>query len=209
MWKQWLTLFFWAPKSLQMVIAAAAAAAKSLQLCPTLCDPIDSSPPRSTVPGILQARKLEWVAISFSSAWKWKVKVKPLVVSDSSRPQGLQHTRLLCPWDFPSRILKCVAIFFFSQIAHSSFALPLLCHLTQCGVLISQLSKWLWFLALIWSIYFGNSPGLVAPTLHPRQDWQGKEGMFQGMVTRHFLTVGPSNQEGSRTKTQSQILGNS
>ena len=55
-----------------------AAAAKSLQSCPTLCDPIDSSPPGSTVPGILQARTLEWVAISFSSAWKWKVKVKSL-----------------------------------------------------------------------------------------------------------------------------------
>ena len=48
--------------------AAAAAAAKSLQLCPTLCDPIDSSPPGSSVPGILQARTLEWVAISFSNA---------------------------------------------------------------------------------------------------------------------------------------------
>ena len=56
----------------------AAAAAKSLQSCPTLCDPIDSSPPGSTVPGILQARTLEWVAISFSNAWKWKVKVKLL-----------------------------------------------------------------------------------------------------------------------------------
>ena len=48
--------------------AAAAAAAKSLQSCPTLCDPIDGSPPGSPVPGILQARTLEWVAISFSNA---------------------------------------------------------------------------------------------------------------------------------------------
>ena len=56
----------------------AAAAAKSLQSCPTLCDPIDSSSPGSPVPGILQARTLEWVAISFSSTWKWKVKVKSL-----------------------------------------------------------------------------------------------------------------------------------
>jgi len=56
--------------------AAAAAAAKSPQSCPTLCDAIDSSPPGSPVPGILQARTLEWVAISFSNAWKWKVKVK-------------------------------------------------------------------------------------------------------------------------------------
>ena len=58
--------------------AAAAAAAKSLQSCPSLWDPIDSSPPGSAVPGILQARTLEWVAISFSKAWKWKVKVKSL-----------------------------------------------------------------------------------------------------------------------------------
>ena len=52
--------------------------AKSLQSCPTLCDPIDGSPPGSPVPGILQARTLEWVAVSFSNAWKWKVKVKSL-----------------------------------------------------------------------------------------------------------------------------------
>ena len=58
--------------------AAAAAAAKSLQSCPTLCDPIDGSLPGSPIPGILQARTLEWVAISFSNAWKWKVKVKSL-----------------------------------------------------------------------------------------------------------------------------------
>ena len=57
---------------------AAAAAAKLLQSCPTLCDLIDGSPPGSPVPGILQARTLEWVAISFSNAWKWKVKVKSL-----------------------------------------------------------------------------------------------------------------------------------
>ena len=54
------------------------AAAKSLQSCPTLCDPIDGSPPGSSVPGILQARILEWVTISCSNAWKWKVKVKSL-----------------------------------------------------------------------------------------------------------------------------------
>ena len=55
-----------------------AAAAKSRQSCSTLCDPIDGSPPGSPVPGILQARILEWVAISFSNAWKWKVKGKSL-----------------------------------------------------------------------------------------------------------------------------------
>ena len=55
-----------------------AVAAKSLQSCLTLCDPIDGSPPASPVPGILQARTLEWVATSFSNAWKWKVKGKSL-----------------------------------------------------------------------------------------------------------------------------------
>ena len=56
----------------------AAAAAKLLQSCPTLCNPIDGSPPGSPIPGILQARTLEWVTISFSNAWKWKVKGKSL-----------------------------------------------------------------------------------------------------------------------------------
>ena len=63
-------------------------AAKSLQSCPTLCDPTDGSPPGSPVPGVLQARTLEWVAISFSNAGKWKVKVK-----------SLGHVRLFAtPW---------------------------------------------------------------------------------------------------------------
>ena len=71
-----------------IVWSLAAAAAKSLQLCPTLCNPIDGSPPGSPVPGILQARTLEWVAISFSNAWKWKVQMK-----------SLSHVRLFAtPW---------------------------------------------------------------------------------------------------------------
>ena len=65
-WLNWLILF------------SVAAAAKSCQSCPTVCDPIDGSPSGSPIPGILQARTLEWVAISFSNAWKWKVKVKSL-----------------------------------------------------------------------------------------------------------------------------------
>ena len=59
-------------------VAAVAAVAKLVQSCPTLCDPIDGSPPGFPIPGILQARTLEWVTISFSNAWKWKVKMKPL-----------------------------------------------------------------------------------------------------------------------------------
>ena len=87
-----------------------AAAAKSLQSCPTLCDPIDGSPPGSPVPGILQARTPECVAISFSNAGKWKVKVK-----------SLSHVRLsVTPWTpgssihgiFQARVLEWVAIAF-------------------------------------------------------------------------------------------------
>ena len=92
-WKLWQILFSWDPKSLRMLTTAMkfkdacflkesydkpAAAAKSLQSCPTLCDPIDGISPGSPVPGILQARTLEWVAISFSNAWKWKMKGKSL-----------------------------------------------------------------------------------------------------------------------------------
>ena len=68
----WLEGFNW------IDLNCSAAAAKSLQSCPTLCDPTDGNPPGSSVPGILQARTLEWVAISFSNAWKWKVKAKSL-----------------------------------------------------------------------------------------------------------------------------------
>ena len=95
-WMDWFFKFFKVGKNLRDILrltsvlynkcvvyitlnkCVAAAAAKSLQSCPTLCDPIDGSPPGSAVPGILQARTLEWGAISFSNAWKWKVKVKSL-----------------------------------------------------------------------------------------------------------------------------------
>ena len=74
--------------TIHITIYINAAAAKSLQSCPTLCDPIDGSPSGSPVPGILQARTREWVAISFANAWKWKVKV-----------ESLSRVRLLAtPW---------------------------------------------------------------------------------------------------------------
>ena len=80
--------FFTTSTTWEAHFVVAAAASKSLQLCPTLCDPIDGSPPGSPIPGILQAKTLERVAISFSSAWKWKVKVKLL-----------SHVRLfVIPW---------------------------------------------------------------------------------------------------------------
>ena len=67
-------------------------------MCPTLCDPINESPPGSPIPGILQTRTLEWVAISFSNAWKWKVKVKSL-----SRVQ-LLPTSWTAPYQAPPSI---------------------------------------------------------------------------------------------------------
>ena len=104
-------------------VATAAAAAKSLQSCPTLWNPKDGSPPGSPVPGILQARTLEWVAISFSNAWKWKVKVKLLI-----------RVRLLAtPWIaayqaplsvhgvFQTRILEWGAIVFSEFVLTTDF----------------------------------------------------------------------------------------
>ena len=84
----------------------------SLQLCLTLCDSIEGSPPGSAVPGILQARTLEGVAISFSNAWKWKVRVKSLSHFRLLATHGPQPTRLLHPWDFQARILECIATAF-------------------------------------------------------------------------------------------------
>ena len=92
------------------------AIAKSRQLCPTLCDPRNGSPPGSPVPGILQARTLEWVAIFFSNAWKRKVKVK-----------SLSHVRLSDPMDcslpgssihgiFQARVLEWSAIAFSNMV---------------------------------------------------------------------------------------------
>ena len=84
-------------------ISLIAAAAKSLQSCSTLCDPIDGSPPGSPVPGF--SRQEHWSGLPLpspmheSEKWKWSHSV----VSDSSRPHGLQPTRLLHPWDFPGK----------------------------------------------------------------------------------------------------------
>ena len=92
------------------LLSKSAAAAKSLQSCPTLWDPTDGSPPGSPIPGILQARTLEWVAISFSWPELWMpLSAEKLfsfscsVVFDSLWPHGLQPARFLCPWDFPGK----------------------------------------------------------------------------------------------------------
>ena len=82
---------------------SAATTAKSLQSCPTQCDPIDGHPPGSAVPAILQARTLEWLPFPSpmheSGKWKWS----HWVMSNSQRPHGLQPTRLLHPWEFPGK----------------------------------------------------------------------------------------------------------
>ena len=89
-WKAWHSNFFEScSNSCSHLIISAATAAKTLQSCPTLCDPIDGSPRGSPVPGILQARTLEWVAISSSNAWKWKVKVESL---SRVRPSAIPWT---------------------------------------------------------------------------------------------------------------------
>ena len=107
---------------------AAAAAAKSLQSCLTLCDPIDGSPPGSAIPGILQARTLEWVAISFSNAWKWKVKVKSLshvqlfatpwtAVYQAPPSMGFSWQEYWSGVPLPSPVsIKCQQIYFFTVI---------------------------------------------------------------------------------------------
>ena len=121
-------------------IPAAVAAAKSLQSCPTLCDPIDGSPPVSPVPGILQARTLEWVAISSSNVWKWKVKGSRSVVSNPQRLCGLQPSRLLRPWDFPGKSTNGL-ILFTRPVVWVSREGPCVVHLTHAHVCSSFLNS--------------------------------------------------------------------
>ena len=108
--------------------SAAATAAQSLQSCPTLCDPVDGSPPGSPIPGILQARALEWVAISFSSAWKWKGKVKSL-----SRVR-----RFTTPWTAAHQALPSMG--FSRQEYWSGVPLP--------SPIVSARKTWIWLLCL-------------------------------------------------------------
>ena len=106
--------FMWMLLYLFPCTAAAAAAAKSLQSCPSLCDPIDGSPPGSPVFGILQARTLEWVAISFSNAWSEKWKWSRSVVSNSSNPMDCSLPGSSIHGIFQARVLDWVAIAFSS-----------------------------------------------------------------------------------------------
>ena len=114
----------------------ATAAAKSLQSCPTLCDPIDGSPLGSPVPGILQATTLEWVTISFSNAWKWKVKVKSFSrVRLFGTPRTAAYQAPSAHGIFQARILEWGAIAFshseFAAAAKSRQSCPTLCDPTD------------------------------------------------------------------------------
>ena len=118
---------------------AAAAAAKSLQSCPTLRDPVDGTPPGSPVPGILQARTLEWVAISFSNAWKWKVKVK-----------SLSCVRLLAtPWTAAHQAPPSMG---FSRQEYWSVGAIAFSEISYVNTQIWNLERWYW-----WMYLQGNS----------------------------------------------------
>ena len=115
--------------------------AKSLQSCPTLCDPTDSSPPGSPVPGILQARTVEWVAISFSNACKRKVKVKLLSRVRLSDPMDCSLPGSSVHGIFQARVLEWVAIVF-SEFFMLSFLHFLVCFLSPVGWTPDTASQW-------------------------------------------------------------------
>ena len=134
--------FIFEPFLLFCWVYAAAAAAKSLQSCPTLCDPRDRSPPGSPVPGILQARTLEWVAISFSNAWRWKENVK-----------SLSHVWLLAtPWT--AAYQAPLSMGFSRQEYWSGVPLPSLGNLHRAPVLAYVCILFLVCLILIFYSYF-------------------------------------------------------
>ena len=165
--KYWSGLPFSSP----ICIYYAAAAAASLQSCSTLCDPIDGSPPGSPIPGILQARTLEWVAISFSNAWKWKVKVKslsrvqlfmtPWTAADQA-PPSMGFSRQECWSGVPLPLFfYCVAgLWFcaglFQMWAHIHRRPPSMCIQTTSGQSVA------------FSLGRGQWARLPKPTVHSR-----------------------------------------
>ena len=116
-----------------------AAAAKSLQSCLTLCNPIDGSPPGSAIPGILQARILEWVAISFSNAWNWKVKEVAQLCPTLCDPMYYSLPGSSIHGIFQARVLEWVAIAFSKMkwLKHCKICYPLL---RFCCCLVAQSS---------------------------------------------------------------------
>ena len=138
-----ITLIYLLIQQYMHACSAATTAAKLPQSCLTLCNHIDGSPLGSTIPGILQARTLEWVAIAFSNAWKWSHSV----ISNSSRPHGLQPTRLLYPWDFPG---KSTGVGCHCLLCVHAQSCPTLCDSMDCspqdssvrGILQTRILEW-------------------------------------------------------------------
>ena len=127
------------------------AAAKSFQSYPTLCDPIDSSPPGSTVPGIFQARTLECIAISFSNAWKWKVKVKSLSRVWLSDPMDCNPPGSSIHGIFQARVLEWVAIAFSVLSVYTHIFKPWEMG-TMVVLLTTTTKKWILYLKN-WPVY--------------------------------------------------------
>ena len=130
-------------------VLVAAAAAKSFQSCLILCDPIDGNPPGSPVPGILQARTLEWVAISFSNAWKWKVKVKSFSrVRLSATPWTVAHqappSMGFSRQEYWSGVLLLVLVGMWIRLAVFDFELWLNSGWIRLKRVSSSTSGWAW-----------------------------------------------------------------
>ena len=175
------------------------AGAKLLQSCPTLCDPIDGSPPGFPVSGILQARTLEWAAISFSNAWKWKVKVKslsrvwllatPWTAAYQAPPHmgsSRQEYRSGLPLPSP-RIFIDTDILQFSSIAQSCLTL---CDPTDCSIPGFHLHHQLPELAQTHVHWVGDaiqpSHSLSFPS-PPALNLSQHQGLFQGVSSLHLV----------------------
>ena len=173
--------------------AAAAAAAKSLQPCPTLCDPRDGSPPGSPVPGSLQARTLEWVAISFPNAWKGKVK----------KVKSLSHVRLLVtPWtaERPKPALLCV-----SPESHSSWPSSPRLHLPPTAPPTASIATASAAAQQAGSAFQKGSPLPLAPSTATRKGQQATTTVLTSEKTesrrwwKSLLNQGLSRGQGSQS----------
>ena len=168
------------------------AAAKLLQLCPTLCDPVDGSPPGSSIPGILQARTLEWVAISSSNAWKWKVKVKSLSPLRDPMDCGLPGSSVhgILEWvaiAFSEEIAglshSIVFLYFFTLIPEEGFLISLCYSLELC---IQMGLSFLFSFAFSFSLwaYTEKAMALHSSTLAWKIPWTEEPGRLQSMGSR-------------------------
>ena len=150
--------------------------AKSLQSCPTLCDPINGSPPGSTVPGILQARTLEWVAISFSNAWKWKVKgnslsrvrlLATLWTATYQAPGSMGFSRQEYCSGVPLPLSHSIIfLYFFALIAAEGFLISPFYSLELCILMGISLLFSLLFASLLFTAICKASPDSYFPFLH-------------------------------------------